>query len=45
MYIASLLKPLGIKVTRIAQGVSLGSDLEFADEITLTKAIDNRVEL
>ena len=42
MYIAKLLTPLGIKCTRIAQGISIGSDLEFADEITLTKAISAR---
>ena len=42
MYIANLLKPLGVKVSRIAQGVSIGSDLEFADEVTLTKAINAR---
>ncbi len=42
MYIANLLKPLGIKVTRIAQGVAMGSELEFADAVTLGKAIENR---
>ena len=42
LYIANLLKPLGIKVTRIAQGVSMGSELEFADEVTLSKAIEDR---
>jgi len=45
MYIAKLLKPLGVKVTRIAQGVSMGTDLEFADEITLSKALDARREI
>jgi recombination protein RecR len=45
MYIAKLLKPLGIKVTRIAQGVSMGSELEFADEVTLTKALEARREI
>ena len=45
MYIASLLRPLKIKVTRIAQGVSLGSDLEYVDEVTLTRAIQDRKEL
>ena len=39
MYIAKLVKPLGIKVTRIAQGVAMGSELEFADEVTLFRAI------
>lgn len=45
VYIARLIKPLGIRVTRIAQGISLGSDIEYADEITLTKAIESRTEL
>ena len=45
MYIARLLKPLGIKVTRLAQGVSMGADIEFADEVTLTRALDDRKEL
>lgn len=45
MYIAKLLKPLGLKVTRLAQGISMGSELEYADEITLSKAIEARREL
>lgn len=45
MYIAKLIKPLGIKVTRLAQGISMGSDIEYADEITLSKALGSRVEL
>ena len=45
MYIAKMLKPLGIKVTRIAQGISIGSDLEYADEVTLSRAIEDRKEL
>ena len=45
LYIAKLLKPLGIKVTRLAQGVSMGSELEYADEITLAKAIESRTEI
>lgn len=45
MYIARLLKPLGIKVTRIAQGVAMGSDLQFADAVTLSKAISDRKEI
>lgn len=45
MYIAKLLKPLGVKVTRIAQGISIGSDLEYADEVTLSRAIEDRKEL
>jgi recombination protein RecR len=42
MYISKLLNPLGIKVTRIAYGVPVGGDLEYADEVTLTKAIEGR---
>lgn len=45
LYIAKLIKPLGVKVTRLAQGISLGSDIEYADEITLSRAIDSRTEL
>ena len=45
MYIAKLLKPLGVKVTRIAQGVAMGSDLEYADEVTLSKALEARREI
>lgn len=45
MYVARLLKPLGIKVTRLAQGISIGSDIEFQDEITLTKALEDRREI
>jgi len=45
LYIARLLKPLGIKVTRIAQGISMGSDLEYADEVTLNRAFEDRKEL
>ncbi len=45
MYLARLLKPLGIKVTRIAHGLPVGGDLEYADEVTLAKAMENRVEL
>lgn len=44
-YIARLLKPLGVKVTRIAHGVPVGSDLEYADEVTLSKAMEGRREL
>lgn len=43
LYIARLLKPLGIKVTRLAQGISMGSELEYADEVTLTKALEKEV--
>ena len=45
MYLAKLLKPLGITVTRIAHGLPVGSDLEYADEITLAKALENRREM
>jgi len=45
MYIAKLLKPFNIKVTRLAQGISMGSELEYADEITLSKAIEARREI
>lgn len=45
MYIARLLKPSGIKVTRIAHGLPVGGDLEYADEITLLKAVEGRTEL
>lgn len=44
-YIAKLLKTLGIKVTRLATGIQMGSDLQFADEVTLTKAIEDRKEI
>ncbi len=44
-YIARLVKPLGIKVTRIAHGVPVGSDLEYADEVTLSKAMEGRREV
>jgi len=42
MYIAKLIKPLGIKVTRIAHGIPVGGDLDYADEVTLTKALEGR---
>lgn len=44
-YIAELLKPFGVKVTRIAQGVSMGTDLEYADEVTLNRAMELRNSL
>ncbi len=44
-YLSKLLKPLGVKVTRIAMGVPVGSDLEFADEVTLSKSFENRREM
>lgn len=45
MYISKLLKPAGIKVTRIASGVSVGGDLEYIDEVTLFRALQGRTEL
>lgn len=45
MYVAKILKPLGMKVTRIARGLPVGSDLEYADEVTLTKAMEGRQEM
>ena len=45
MYIAKLLKPIGVKVTRIAHGLPVGGDLEYADEVTLSRAMENRIEL
>jgi recombination protein RecR len=44
-YLSKLLKPLGVKVTRIAMGIPVGSDLEFADEVTLMKSFENRREM
>ncbi|QNU66688.1 recombination protein RecR [Ruminiclostridium herbifermentans] len=45
MYISKLIKPLGIKATRIAHGIPVGGDLEYADEVTLAKAIEGRREI
>lgn len=45
IYLAKLLKPLGIKVTRIAMGVPVGSDLEYADEVTMQRAMEGRREV
>ena len=45
MYISRLLKPLGVKVTRIAHGIPVGGDLEYTDEITLIKALEGRREM
>ncbi len=42
MYISKLVNPLGIEVTRIAHGIPVGGDLEYADEVTLTKALEGR---
>lgn len=45
MYLSRLIKPLGVQTTRIAHGIPVGGDLEFADEVTLSKALENRREL
>ena len=45
MYISKLVKPMGIKVTRIAHGIPVGGDLEYTDEVTLSKALEGRREL
>ncbi len=45
IYLSKLIKPLGIKVTRIAMGIPVGSELEFADEVTMLKAIEGRREI
>ena len=45
MYISKLLKPMGIKTTRIARGIPIGGDLEYTDEVTLTKALEGRSEI
>ena len=45
IYLAELLKPLSVRVTRIAMGVPVGGDLEYADEITMQKSIEGRREL
>jgi recombination protein RecR len=45
MYISKLLKPMGIKITRIAHGIPVGGDLEYFDEVTLSKAMENRREM
>jgi recombination protein RecR len=45
LYLAKLIKPLGIKVTRIARGIPIGGDLEFSDEATIGKAMINRIDL
>ena len=45
MYISRLVKPMGIKVTRIAHGLPVGGDLEYADEVTISKALEGRREI
>jgi recombination protein RecR len=44
-YLAKVIKPLNIKISRIARGIPVGTDLEFADEITLAKALEGRIDL
>ncbi len=45
MYVAALLKPLGVRVTRLASGLPVGGDLEYADEVTLSQALEGRREM
>ena len=45
LYLARLLKPLGVRVTRIAMGIPVGSDLEYADEVTMTRAMEGRRDI
>ena len=45
MYLSKLIKPLGIKVTRIAHGIPVGGDLEYTDEVTLSRALEGRIQL
>jgi recombination protein RecR len=45
MYLSKLIKPLGVRVTRIAMGIPVGSDLEYADEVTMLKSLEGRREL
>ena len=45
MYISKLVKPMGVKTTRIARGIPIGGDLEYTDEVTLTKALEGRSEI
>ena len=45
MYIARLLKPMGVRVTRLAYGIPVGGNLEYADEVTLFRALEGRSEL
>ena len=45
LYLAGLIRPLAVKVTRLAHGLPVGAELEYADEMTLNKAMDGRVEM
>jgi recombination protein RecR len=45
LYLSKLLKPLGVRITRIARGIPMGSDLEFTDTATITRAFEGRIDL
>ena len=45
MYLSRLLKPLGLRITRLAYGIPVGGDLEYADDVTLARALEGRSEL
>jgi recombination protein RecR len=45
MYVSRLLQPIGVRVTRLARGLPMGGDLEYADDLTLSRALENRQEL
>ena len=45
MYLSRLLRPIGVKVTRLAYGIPVGSQLEYADEVTLSRALEGRQEM
>jgi len=45
MYLHRLIGPLGVRVTRLARGLPFGADLEYADDVTLTRALENRQEI
>jgi recombination protein RecR len=45
MYVGRLLQPLGVEVTRLARGLPMGGDIEYADDLTLARALENRQEL
>ena len=45
MYLSRLLRPMGLRVTRLAYGIPVGSQLEYADEVTLVRALEGRIEM
>ena len=45
MYLTRLLKPLGVRITRLARGLPVGGDLEYADDVTLARALEGRQEM